>query len=166
MYDSKNENQTSFNDDDYQYYNRRPVWKIILISLGVLVVAAAVYYFFLQNPKSPQDEIIDTVDTTLATKPNPVVITETVTPDTQTLETTPASGNRFHIIAGAFVIEKNANAYMEELQKKGYSPRIILKKNEYSFISLFSYPTFKEANAKYKELENQGFPIWIMKYRI
>lgn len=159
-----NPNQTSLNDDDYQYYDKKPVWKIIFIVLGVAVVAAIVYFFFIKEPKFSHNDIPAIADTTTVAKPQSAPVQEPVEPATADQNLT--TGNKYHIIAGAFVVEKNASAYMEELQKKGYNPQIILKKNEYSFISLFSYPTFKEANAKYKELENQGFPIWIMKYKI
>ncbi len=158
-----NPNQTSLNDDDYQYYEKKPVWKIIFVVLGVAVVAAIVYFIFIKEPKFNHNDIAEIADTTTVAKPQSAPVQESVEPATadQNLTT-----GKYHIIAGAFIVEKNASAYMEELQKKGYNPHIILKKNEYSFISLFSYPTFKEANAKYKELENQGFPIWIMKYKI
>jgi cell division septation protein DedD len=156
-------NQTSLNDDDYQYYDKKPIWKIIFIILGIAVVAAIVFFVFIKEPKFSHNEITETVDTTMVTKPQPAPVQE---PDPVVMESRTAAGNKFHIIAGAFIVEKNASAYMEELEKKGYNPQILLKKNEYSFISLFSYPTFKEANSKYKELENQGFPIWIMKYKI
>lgn len=158
-----NPNQTSLNDDDYQYYEKKPIWKIIFIILGIAVVAAIVYFFFIREPKFNQNDIVEIVDTTAIVKPQPAPVQETEPAETENYA---AAGNKYHIIAGAFIVEKNAAAYMEELQKKGYNPQIILKKNEYSFISLFSYPTFKEANNKYKELENQGFPIWIMKYKI
>ncbi len=159
-----NPNQNSLNDDDYQYYEKKPIWKIIFIILGVAVIAAIVYFIFIKDPGFSHNDIAEVVDTTAVAQPQAAPV-ETPVP-TVTESQPVAKGNRYHIIAGAFIMEKNASTYMEELQKKGYNPQIILKKNEYSFISLFSYPTFKEANSKYKELENQGFPIWIMKYKI
>lgn len=166
MYDSnsKSAGSNSLNDDDYQYYERKPIWKILFIILGIVALGAAVYFIFIKEPHIPEEEIVVSHDTTMVAKPQPVPEPEPVAPPV--FESNSAAGNKYHIIAGAFIIEKNATAYMDDLQKKGYSPQIILKKNEYNFISLYSYPTFKEANAKYKELENQGFPIWIMKYKI
>jgi hypothetical protein len=165
---SQNENGRDSSEIDYQYYEKRPTGKIILIVLALLAIAGVTYFVFIKNPNlfSKEETVSAAPDTSDAVKAQPVpdLLPESEPEVVSTPK--PAAGNKYHIIAGAFIVEKNADAFMQELQKKGYSPQVILKRNQYNFISIFSFPTFKEANSKYKSLENSGMPIWIMKYNM
>lgn len=165
---SKNENGRDSSEIDYDYYEKKSKGKIILIVLALLAIAGVTYFVFIKNPHffSKEETVASVPDTSDAVKAVP--IPEPVTQPEPAVENSSKSsaGNKYHIIAGAFVVEKNADAFMQELQKKGYSPQVVLKRNQYNFISIFSYPTFKEANSKYKSLESSGMPIWIMKHNM
>jgi hypothetical protein len=164
MYNNDDKRDSESSDFDYYPNSGRSSKKIWIISIGFLLVASAILYFAIYNPGIfKKDE-----PTILA---NEVVknITDQITPDTLSYKpseyptlSSSSQDNKFHIIAGVFVIEKNANAYMDQLKGKGFDPKIVLKRGEYNFISIFSFPTFKEANSKYKSID--GIPIWIMKY--
>lgn len=156
--------------DEYSYHERKPVWKIIVITLIILVLASvAVYYVVTKHPhlfSKKNDSFSSDTTSVAASKPVPAKIEENTSPAVYSASPVNTNvNNKYHIIAGAFVVEKNATAFMAELQKKGYEPQIVLRRNEYSFISIFSFPTFKEANNKIKTFEGTGMPVWIMKYK-
>lgn len=164
MYNNDTKNSES-SDIDYYPNSGRSSKKIWIIAIAFLLVAVSVLYIAIYNPG-------------VFKKHNPTPITneevksdsgQKVIPDSLTYNPSeyanlniPSKDNKFHIIAGVFVIEKNASNYMDELKGKGFDPKIVLKRGEYNFISIFSFPTFKEANSKYKSID--GIPIWIMKY--
>lgn len=166
---SKNDyNQTGSSDTEFDYYSpERSPWKrIVIIIILVLVVLSVVGYLIFSKGHYFWDREVKPVAISApATTPKD---TTTIQPEPETfntdVSTNTASGNKYHIIAGAFIVEKNANNFVEELQKKGYQPQIVLERNNYRFVGIFSYPTFKEANEKYKSLQSDGIPIWIMKY--
>jgi len=69
----------------------------------------------------------------------------------------------FYIISGSFLIPGNADKQKAMLEKKGYSPKIIRKKNEFFYVSLFSYPTKEQAIAEMRKLRRElDLPLWIL----
>lgn len=154
--------------DDYSFNERKPVWRILVIGLLVIgLVAAGVYYGFINRPAflTKQNTGIIATDTATIAESRQEVLPETKVEPAPVIDESAASTstqNKYHIIAGAFIVEKNASAFMQQLQKSGYDPKIVLKRNEYSFVSIFSFETFKEANEKYHSIS--GMPVWIMKY--
>jgi len=162
----KSQNEDKSFNDDYYPPKERSVKKVLVISfLLIILVAAGIYFAFLKEPNffSRNEDIPDEM---------PVVKKEVSAPSSMVTEPEVQSSvasidnskNKFHIIAGAFVVEKNAAAFMETLEQKGFEPKIVLKRNQYSFISVYSCPTFKEANYKFKSFEGTGMPVWIMRY--
>jgi hypothetical protein len=163
---SKPETGKNASADDFSYDERKPFGKILMVSLAVIVLAAGVYFGFINRPAFlTRHNNVLAVDTVMADS-KPEVIPETKIEPVSVAASTaaPAANNKYHIIAGAFVVEKNASNFIQQLQKNGYDPKVILKRNEYSFVSIFSFPTYKEANEKYHSLEDSGIPVWIMKY--
>jgi hypothetical protein len=166
---SKSTDSNSFQHDEFSRYEKSRKGKVVMIIVAIVILlGSAAYFVFLKNPEilSFLHKSANSADTSVVSVPATVS-----TPKTESLpavdNTTPLSDakNKYHIIAGAFVVDKNANAFMQDLKSKGYDSKVVLKRNEYSFISIFSYPTFKEANDKFKTLGNTGMPIWIMKYQ-
>lgn len=164
MFSNENSQNTS-SSFDYDPPRESPLKRIIIIGLIIVVILLIAGYlafnkgpYFWESKKAPV-EAVTAVDSTADSKHE---IYDVKTPELVNQNTN--ENNKFHIIAGAFIVDKNASAYMDELRKKGYEPKIILKRNNYSFISIFSYPTFKEANSKYHSLQKDEIPIWIMKY--
>lgn len=161
---SENDNN-NFQSDYYAYTPKKPILKIVLFSLLALaLLSGGAYYMYTKHPhllSKNKSGIVTShnqkkVEPVKTAEPAPTVVNSEIQPNT--------NGNyKYHIIAGAFVVEKNAASFMEDLQKKGYDPQIVLKRNEYSFISIYSCATLKEANTKYKNLEGSGMPLWIMK---
>lgn len=151
---------------DYSDYDRKSKLKIILISFAVLAIASVgVYFLYMKNPGFFKKEMVQTPVAVAKVVPKAEVIT-TAAPSNNPAPVNTIEGSKYHIIAGAFIVEKNATAFMEDLKKKGYDPKVVLKRNEYSFISIFSFPTFEEANSKFKSFQGSGMPVWIMKHKI
>jgi hypothetical protein len=165
MYNNDDKKDSESTDFDYYPTSGRSSKKIWIIAIGFLLIAVAVLYIAIYNPgifKKHKPAIVATE----ATKSDSA---QTVIPDSLAYHPSdyaslniPSKDDKFHIIAGVFVIEKNANNYMDVLKGKGFDPKILLKRGEYNFISIFSCATFKEATSKYRSID--GIPVWIMKY--
>ena len=165
---SKNDyNQSGSSDTEFDYYSPEssPWKKIVLIIILAVVVLSVVGYLIFSKGHYFWDREVKPIAAVPKAAPKDTV--EKIQSEPAIFDTnvsTNTAGNKYHIIAGAFIVEKNADNFMEELQKKGYQPQIVLERNNYRFVGIFSFPTFKEANEKYKSLQNDGIPIWIMKY--
>ncbi len=69
----------------------------------------------------------------------------------------------FHIISGSFLIPGNADKQKAMLEKKGYSPKIVSKKNEFFYVSLISCPSREQALAEMRKLRKElDLPLWIL----
>ncbi len=69
----------------------------------------------------------------------------------------------FHIISGSFLIPGNADKQKAMLEQKGYSPKIIRRKNEFFYVSIFSYPTREQAIEAMRKLRKElDLPLWIL----
>jgi flagellar basal body-associated protein FliL len=163
-------NQSGSPDHDFDYYSpqQSPLKKIIIIILLVVVVLSVVGYLIFSKGHYFWDREVTPVATSVPKITTPKDTGDKAQPEPATFNTNVtadvSSENKYHIIAGAFIVEKNADNFMDELTKKGYQPKVVLERNNYRFVGIFSFPTFKEANEKYKSLQSEGIPIWIMKY--
>ena len=70
----------------------------------------------------------------------------------------------YHIMAGAFRDEKNAQKKFEELSKEGYKARRISQNKHGLFPVLYgSYATLAEAEKAKKEIQNSENPdAWVL----
>jgi len=70
----------------------------------------------------------------------------------------------YYVVAGSFLIPGNAERQKEQLQKKGYSPLIIQKNNEFFYVTLQSFDTEEKAMNEMKQLTSQlHLPLWVLK---
>jgi cell division protein FtsN len=90
------------------------------------------------------------------TKP-PVAKTPVASP--QVVQT----GNYF-IVAGSFLKSGNANRQKAELEKKGYSPLIVQKNDDFFYVTLQSFDTKEAATAAKKKMaQDLDLSLWVMK---
>ncbi len=89
----------------------------------------------------------------------PAVLTEpAVTEAAQT------PGGEFHIIAGSFLIPGNADRQKNQLEKKGYSPLIIRKNDDFFYVALQAYDSRETAMAEMRKLKQElDLPLWVMR---
>ncbi len=73
-----------------------------------------------------------------------------------------ASGN-YHIIAGAFSSEANANRLMDDLRNKGYSPQMKTGVKLHK-VSIQSFSSSSDANTALKTIKNEYPNAWIDKW--
>lgn len=73
-------------------------------------------------------------------------------------------GGEFHIIAGSFLIPGNANRQKNQLEKKGYSPCIIRKNDDFFYVALQAYDSRETAMAEMRKLKQElDLPLWVMR---
>jgi hypothetical protein len=71
---------------------------------------------------------------------------------------------KFHIIAGVFSVEKNAEKQVQHLKQQGYDARIVRKIGNNCYVSYSSFSTKEEAQAKLKSIQSTGSTGWIVKF--
>ena len=70
----------------------------------------------------------------------------------------------FHIVAGSFLIPGNADRQKNTLEKKGYTPRIIQKDDEFFYVSLQAFNSKETAVSEMQKLSRElNLPLWVMK---
>lgn len=73
------------------------------------------------------------------------------------------TGN-YYIVAGSFLKSTNANRQKTELEKKGFSPRIIRKNDDFYYVTLLSFDSRETAKAEMSKLaRGLDLPLWVMK---
>ena len=88
----------------------------------------------------------------------PAVVAQTIPspPVTQT-------GN-YYIVAGSFLNAGNANRQKAALEKKGFSPRIVRKNDDFFYVTLQSFDSRETAKAEMSKLARDlDLPLWVMK---
>jgi cell division protein FtsN len=88
----------------------------------------------------------------------PAVVAQTIPspPVTQT-------GN-YYIVAGSFLNSGNANRQKAALEKKGFSPRIVRKNDDFFYVTLQSFDSRETAKAEMSKLARDlDLPLWVMK---
>ena len=116
----------------------------------------ALYYQESEKTESNQTEIQIAGSTPAVA--TPVVVAQTVPspPVTQT-------GN-YYIVAGSFLKPGNADRQKAELEKKGYSPRIIRKNDDFFYVTLQSFDSKETARVEMRKLARDlDLPLWVMK---
>jgi nucleoid DNA-binding protein len=70
----------------------------------------------------------------------------------------------FHIIAGSFLIPGNADRQKNALEKKGYTPQIIRKNDDFFYVALQAFDSKETAMAEMRKLRQElDLPLWVMK---
>jgi hypothetical protein len=69
----------------------------------------------------------------------------------------------FHIIAGCFSVENNANSFVAQLVEKGYAAGIVDQHKGLYRVSAGAFNNESEAESALDKLESEGFSAWILK---
>jgi CCDC81-like prokaryotic HU domain 2/CCDC81-like prokaryotic HU domain 1/SPOR domain len=75
-----------------------------------------------------------------------------------------APTGKYYIVAGSFLKPGNADRQKAQLEKKGYSPRIVQKNDNFFYVTLQSFDSRETAEAEMSKLaQNLNLPLWVMK---
>jgi hypothetical protein len=131
----------------------------ILALLAILVVVLLYQKGCIRFPvKSPEVETV----VVAPVAPAPVPTDSLATPETPVVA---PAGPRFHVIAGAFAIESNADNYIKQLKRE--HPELTLEKvvyppNGYNMVSILQTPTLREARRMVNNQWDLGiYDLWI-----
>lgn len=85
--------------------------------------------------------------------------------DTSPIETTNIMSNSgdFHVIAGCFSVEQNAERQVEKLKSNGFSALIFDHDNGLYRVSAGGFKSESDAENFQTQLESQGYSTWILK---
>ncbi len=98
------------------------------------------------EPLKVEDQAFALNETKKITAPEPVTIN---------------SNEHFHVVAGAFKIPENADAFMKTLQSKGFSNTHIIRKGLLNYVSYGSFSDRASALAMLDSLRRQKTEGWI-----
>lgn len=141
-----------------------PLWVWILGGIVLAGIALILLSYFgngflgiQKKPKAPETEVVAPVA-------DPVV--EEVVAEDVIIENLKQSvpQHRFHVIAGSFSIEKNADNYVKKLQKEFPDLKIeklVNPRNGYWLVSIFSAPTERQAYNKLNMYWDINLDIWV-----
>ena len=116
----------------------------------------------LVRKKQAQEKALQKEQATTEVSQNQSVETRKEPPTTQTTQSVKNSEG-YHLIAGAFSTEQNANNRVKQLQDGGYTNASIVGKNTRGLF-LVAYKSFNsqsEANSFKQELNSKGVEAWI-----
>jgi nucleoid DNA-binding protein len=84
---------------------------------------------------------------------------------TKTTAQAHSSRGKFHLVAGTFTIEANADRMITKLTEEGYQPEKLHQeaKNVY-YVSISSFPDRSSATEEMEKLKTQGKATWIYAY--
>lgn len=144
-----------------------PLWLWILGGIILAAVALILLSYFgngflgiQKKPKAPETEIVAPIP---VAEPEPVV--EEPTAEEVIIETLKATGeNRFHVVAGSFSVEKNADNYVKKLQREFPDltiEKLVNRRNGYWLVSIFSAPTERQAYNKLNMYWDIDLDIWV-----
>lgn len=142
-----------------------PLW--IWIVLGLVLAAIALLLFsyfgngFLGIHKKPKK-----IEIVTPAVPEPVVADNTKTAEDHIIETLKQSATvpAFHIIAGSFAVESNADDYAKQLQRQ--FPELSVQKirssrNDNWLVSIFNAPTERQAYNKMNMYWDISLDLWV-----
>ncbi|WP_264845329.1 SPOR domain-containing protein, partial [Capnocytophaga catalasegens] len=115
--------------------------------------------------KQAQEKALEKQQTTTQVTQQPQVVEtrkESTTSSTQTVQSVKNTSG-YHLIAGAFSTEQNANTRVKQLQDSGYANASIVGKNARGLF-LVAYKSFNaqsDANAYKQELNSKGVESWV-----
>ncbi len=163
---------------------KTPVGLIVFLSLlGIIIIALAVYWFFLRSPEEPepqepvvQEDVLVIPEDTMATEPlmkepsemEEAVDEEPVEMQEGIIETISGQTGRYYIVLNSFFDGDMAMDYAEKLSDQGVNI-VILKpdtRRGFNRVALSeSFSSWSEAESRLNELKNTyGQNIWILKY--
>ncbi len=108
--------------------------------------------------KSVQEKVNQKLQEATFVLPNPMAVVDL------TLEEKPAANNKYHVVAGAYRSEKNANKALKQLVAQGFEAHV-LTKNKYGLIPVAfgSYSNLNEAqNLKRQIKAKDSIDAWLL----
>lgn len=119
----------------------------------------------LVRKKQAQEKALEKQQTTTQVTQQPQVVEtrkESTTSTTQTVQSVKNTSG-YHLIAGAFSTEQNANTRVKQLQDSGYANASIVGKNGRGLflVAYKSFNTQSDANAYKQELNSKGVESWV-----
>jgi hypothetical protein len=157
-------------DDEIVMEKERSVGPLWAWILGGIVLAALILGGFmcckhgwLDSCFCGKNGCVETVQTTVSEPVEPAVAAE---PEPADITAPEPAGTRYHVIAGSFAIEANADNYIERLQAK--HPELTVEKiynpeTGYNMVSIIQAPTERQANAKISYYWDIDLGIWVYK---
>ncbi|MBN1182033.1 MAG: SPOR domain-containing protein [Bacteroidales bacterium] len=157
--------------------NKKKGWLVWVIILVILIGGGTTSWFlftdqikgFIQahiskSHKQPELPIIDTttyvVDTIVELPDEEVIEDKDIVP----LDPYAKTG-QYYVVAGCFRFERNADRYVNQLNKKGYNARKFGKRKGNFVVCFETYATKNEALRKMREIRNTIEPeAWVLKY--
>ncbi len=141
-----------------------PLWVWIIIGVVVALLLVAGLVCWKTGVFGGKEKPV--VETVVVPAAQPAVDTQPAAPDTaDTATTTPTtSGPRFHVIAGAFSIESNADNFIAKLKRE--HPELTVEKivnpdNGFNMVSIFQSPTRRAASSKMNLYWDIDLYLWI-----
>lgn len=119
----------------------------------------------LVRKKQAQEKALEKQQTTTQVTQQPQAVEtrkESTTSTTQTVQSVKNTSG-YHLIAGAFSTEQNANTRVKQLQDSGYANASIVGKNARGLflVAYKSFNTQSDANAYKQELNSKGVESWV-----
>ncbi len=163
---------------------KRKPWLFLLIIIPLLAVAVFVFIKGFNNGTTDKNEMSSTTVAEELPEEQEVVVPDSLTSDSlattvqdtsavsDTVKTAPEpietiaaeqDSIKYYLVGGSFSVKENADAYLNELQEKGYEAFHVGKKGRFFIIGINSYKTFSEAEAA-KEIylnDNPGSEVWV-----
>jgi hypothetical protein len=168
-----------YTSDDDDNGKKTPVGLIVFLSLiGVIIVAIAIYWFFIRTPKEeiePIQEPVVVEDTTNVEpvfeepEPEPVeVVEEPIQPEEGTFTTITNRTGRYYIVLNSFFDEDLANDFAKKLANSGVNTVILGGQDKKAFKRVALSEDFggwTDAESRMNELKGTyGEEIWVLKY--
>ncbi len=176
-------------EDDTPTYRYTPVEEkstpptgliVFLSILGVLIIAVAIYWFFIRTPgqeRPAQPEVTQQVTEDITPEPivetpveapPPVVTQEPVKPASGAFETIKTRTGRYYIVLNSFFDEDLASDYAKELANRGVSTLILGTGDRKGFNRVVineDFGSWNTAESRMSELKGTyGDDIWVLKY--
>lgn len=152
------------------------LWLLIAILLALVIAGGFWWYkskggFVLDRSKDAGAETVITVDPKddlSATNDSSVAGDATTAGSSANAAQTSGSGPRFHVIAGAFAIESNADNFIARLKREypELTPeKVVNSVNGYNMVSILQTPTRREASRKMNLWWDIDFDLWIFEQK-
>lgn len=130
------------------------VWIILAIAAAALLLLGGVWCWKDCSKKTAVETVV----------PAPAPAADSLSDAAPASSEVVPAGPRWHVVAGAFAIESNADKYMERLKREHpeLNPeKIIHPGNGYNMVSLIQMPTEREARRKMNLYWDIDLYLWI-----
>jgi hypothetical protein len=151
-----------------------PMWVWIVIAVLAALLIAAGIFFGLNYSGFFKKQAVETVVTSTSPEADSLAAAETLAAESasqannDTYANNGTSNGRFHIIAGAFSVESNADNLVTRLRRDypELTPRKMVNPSSgYYMVSILSAPTLREASNKMNLYWDINLNLWVYEQR-